>query len=154
MNRRIYCDKLIDDDTDMLILGNVVLRCIDEERRIVQQNNADVELIQQDLVGLNDVIRDFNSVISYQGEEVKEAEQHAERADVDIIVGTKILEKTEETAAAVRQKKIAAKVVITAIGAGIGALVAGPVGFAISLKIGAITTGLGTALGAGVATII
>lgn len=152
MHRRIYCDRLIDDETETLVLGSIVLKSVDRDRKMVEENNTEIEFIEKDLVELKEVMQDIGLVVSSQGEEINEAEENVDQADTNIMEGTKVLEKADEKASAIRHKKIAAKVMVTAIGAGIGALVAGPVGFAISLKIGAITTGLGTALGAGVAT--
>lgn len=155
MKRRIYCDNLIDDETDTIVLdNNIILKSINREKEMINQNNTDIKNIEVDLIELKEVFQDLGLTVVHQGEELNEAVVHVEAADRDIAIGVEKLEKAAEKAASIRYKKVATKVAITAIGAGIGAIVAGPVGLAFSLKIGAIFTGVGTAMGAGVATII
>lgn len=154
MDRHLYCESLIYDDPDVLVLPDAVLERIDTQHIMISQNNNEIHDIEKNLQDLNEVVKYLHYEVADSGAKIDNVEESVNTAKNDIDTGTKILEKTQETAIAARYKKITAQVAITAIGAGIGALIAGPVGFAFSLKAGAVATSIGTALGAGVGAII
>lgn len=91
---------------------------------------ADLHQLEKDMSDLQDVVSGVQALINQQGESIDHIETVTESADVNVVDAAKILKDTHDKYNKLELTKTSLKVVV--IGLGVGALVGGPIGLAVS----------------------
>ena len=125
-----------------------------DENLFIKETNQELKLLESDLVELKEILQEWSTKISEDGENIDIIVKKTEDISQDVKEGTATLENVQIIAQVKRDKTIKTTLIVAGISAAIGGVICGPIGSVLGWKIGLITAGIGAGAGIGVGTIL